>query len=376
MPGYAEPPALLGRPPGSADLPGGTPVIADERDTIVAAATPRAGGVRGVVRLSGPQTVEVLRPLVGGPLELRRPTRRPGASLEVVLAGAPRRAPCDVYLWPGRRSYTRQPSAELHTIGSPPLLDAIIAAVCGAGARLAEPGEFTLRALLAGRIDLTQAEAVLGVIDAPSGPALESALSQLAGGLSRPLQHIREDLLQLLAELEAGLDFVEEEDVRFIEDAELTRRLDAALAAVRSLLEQTATRGRSEFLPRVTLVGPPNAGKSSLFNALRQHAAADGRQQQAPGVTAANALVSPTAGTTRDSLTAEVTAGGVRFLLIDTAGVEPGPAAGVQTGPAGVADAASRRDAAAADLRVRCVPAGADPPAKTDPAELNIRTKC
>ena len=140
--------------------------------------------------------------------------------------------PCDVYLWCGRpacpsetpapqvRSYTGQPVAEIHTIGSPPLLQMMLRALCAAGARLAGPGEFTLRAFLAGRIDLTQAEAVLGVIDADDGPALDAALGQLAGGLARPLHRLRDDLLDLLAHVEAGFDFADE-DLPFVTREEL-----------------------------------------------------------------------------------------------------------------------------------------------------------
>ena len=104
------------------------------------------------------------------------------------LAGFVSPLPCDLYLWPGKRSYTGQPVAEVHTLGSPPLLEAVVRAVCAGGARPAEPGEFTLRAFLAGRLDLTQAEAVLGVIDATGSAELDAALKQLAGGLSRTLR--------------------------------------------------------------------------------------------------------------------------------------------------------------------------------------------
>ena len=123
-----------------------------------------------------------------------------------------------------------QPAAEIHTAGSPPILQAVLATLCAAGARPARPGEFTLRAFLAGRIDLTQAEAVLGVIDAGSQRDFSRALEQLAGGLAAPLASFaRSDLLDLLAQLEAGLDFVEE-DIEFITAAELERQLAAATA--------------------------------------------------------------------------------------------------------------------------------------------------
>lgn len=339
-------------------------MIPDERDTIVAAATARGGAARGIVRLSGPDTLAVVECLLSPPLcggialdtgsfsgaqtdhpAKRRAERVADLIVPVRLAGREHAAPVDLYLWRGAQSYTRQPSAELHTIGSPPIVDAVVEAACRAGARLAEPGEFTLRAFLAGRIDLTQAEAVLGVIDAPDGGALTTALDQLAGGLAKPLNALREDLLSLLAELEAGLDFVEEEDIRFVEPAELQERLATAVEAIAALVEQTTSRGRRDTLPKVALVGPPNAGKSSLFNALRLKYGVDGAQPIA-------ALVSAEAGTTRDSLAAVLAAGGAMFELLDTAGIS----APVAAGPGAIADQHARRAALEATLRLRCHP--------------------
>jgi tRNA modification GTPase len=195
---------------------------------------------------------------------------------------------------------------EIHTFGSPPLLECVLSNLCVAGARLAEPGEFTLRAFLAGRLDLTQAEAVLGVIDAADPRQLDVALRQLAGGVAGPMTQLREDLLDLLAHLEAGLDFVEE-DIDFIAAAELQARLASAAASVARLAEQMDSRSVSRELARVVLIGCPNVGKSSLFNALV------GRDR---------ALASPRSGTTRDYLTAELEVQGLRVQLIDTAGVE------------------------------------------------------
>ena len=150
----------------------------------------------------------LLPPFAAGPARcLTRPTAVPGLCW---LRGLAAPLPGELYLWPGKRSYTGQPVAEIHTLGSPPLLEALLRTVCAA-ARLAEPGEFTFRAFLAGRIDLTQAEAVLGVIDAADPGQLHAALAQLAGGLARPLHRLRDELLDLLADLEANLDFAEED---------------------------------------------------------------------------------------------------------------------------------------------------------------------
>src|SRR3954454_5157463 len=193
----------------------------DLDDTIAAIATASGGGLRGIVRISGPKSVEIAAGFMGAELSESLPTcRRATMHLPRELG----LVPMTLYLWPTTSSYTRQPSAELHLPGSPPILEAGLEAVCQAGARLARPGEFTLRSFLAGRLDLTQAEAVLGVIDADSRQELESALAQLAGGVARPLRALREQLLDLLAQLEAGLDFVDE-DIEFIAAAELKRQL-------------------------------------------------------------------------------------------------------------------------------------------------------
>ena len=217
----------------------------DTRDTIAAIATAHGGAPRGVVRIAGPKALSLVSDLIGESVQLKTPRLVEGKSLTVSLGGATRCVACDLFVWPDERSYTRQPAIEIHTLGSPPLLEAILAACLASGARLAEPGEFTLRAFLAGRIDLLQAEAVLAVIDARQTSTLKPALAQLAGGLSGPLHRLRDDLLDLLADLEAGLDFVEEEDVRFIEPEELLRRVQAATTIVTEAERQTVERGGS-----------------------------------------------------------------------------------------------------------------------------------
>jgi tRNA modification GTPase len=226
--------------------------------------------------------------------------------------------PCDLFVWPTNRSYTREPLVELHTFGSRPVVELVLAATCRNGARLAEAGEFTLRAFLAGRLDLTQAEAVLGVIDASGSDELDAALAQLAGGLAKPLHRLREDLLQLLAELEAGLDFAEE-DIEFVTPQQLLDQLNAAASLLHDVAGQMASRHVGGNLSQVALAGPPNVGKSSLFNALVERFGVNNDSRNARPVAA---LVSAQRGTTRDYLTAVISLDGINCELVDTAGVE------------------------------------------------------
>lgn len=278
-------------------------------DTIAAIASTSGSAPHGIVRLSGSGTLAVLSNCVAGQDGQRLTEVIEPSALEVEFLISDRdccRLPATIYFWPDERSYTRQPAAEIHTTGSPPLLAAVLSSACENGARLAQPGEFTLRAFLAGRLDLTQAEAVLGVIDARGDDDLRHALEQLAGGLARPLHNLRERLLDLLAHLEAGLDFVEE-DIEFVTRSDLASQLAAAEAELNTTLIQLTSRKIDRSRAKVALVGWPNVGKSSLFNAL------GGGQS----------LVSEIPGTTRDYLSAEIDLGSeLRCLLIDTAGHE------------------------------------------------------
>ena len=326
-----------------------TPTDPDE--PIAAPASAAGGAVRAVVRLSGPGTPELLRSLFipDDPAAWPgRTARRFGGELKLAAFAAPVR--CAALVWSTDRSYTGQPAAELHLPGSPPVVDAALAELYGAGFRSARPGEFTLRAFLAGRVGLTEAEAVLGVVDAGGAGELKTALDQLAGGVSAKLGPVREDLLDLLADLEAGLDFAEE-DVSFVSPAATLGRIGAGRAAVAGLAAGAASRAVGG-LPAVVLAGPPNAGKSSLLNALCGRDAA---------------LVSPAAGTTRDDVTAELSLPGVRCELVDTAGEESG-------GDAVSAAAQTRRTAVlnAAALVLHCVPPGGDPAPPGTPAPVLI----
>ncbi|MDZ4783362.1 MAG: GTPase [Planctomycetia bacterium] len=304
-------------------------------ECIAAVASAAGGGARGTVRISGVGVADVLsRCFVARDFDPARIGRARAVVGLVRLCEPEIDLPCRLYYWPTPRSYTGQPSAELQTIGSPPLLESLLDTVRAAGARLARPGEFTLRAFLAGRIDLTQAEAVLGVIDARSDAELASALEQLAGGIAEPLWALRSELLDLLADLEAGLDFVDE-DIAFITPEALVDRLTTVRKSVDELAAQLRERDASSELPRVVLVGPPNAGKSSLFNAL---------------VGSGQAIVADIPGTTRDYLLATIDLDGIRCELCDTAGVEASDGDEVVTSAQTQRGQAQRR----ADIELHC----------------------
>ena len=281
-------------------------------DLIAAPASAAGAAARSIIRVSGSGCAAAILP-VFRPDDLatwtsgRQAWRFEGhVQWQSVYSHRNWQLPAAAYHWPTSRSFTGQPLVELHLPGSPPLVAEMLDAIYRCGVRPARPGEFTLRAFLAGRIDLVQAEAVLGVIDAADPEELNTALQQLAGGLSTRLAQIRGQLLSLLADLEAGLDFVEE-DIEFVSRESVLRQSTAAAAELEALRQDAMHRWRGTDRPRVVLAGLPNAGKSALFNALAQ---------------SNRALVSPVAGTTRDWLTVETTVGLVPIDLIDTAGWE------------------------------------------------------
>lgn len=311
-------------------------MLCQPEETIVAIASATGGSYRGTIRLSGPDVFDCLKGTLGPTHPPLDSIKSPSVATGYIPLDQPTaQLPCNIYYWPNQRSYTRQRAAEIHTLGSPPLLDAVLRKFCAAGARLAGPGEFTMRAFLAGRIDLPQAEAVLGIIDATQHHDLDVALRQMAGGLSAPFNDLRENLLELLAHLEAGLDFVEE-DIEFISSNELEDSLMFASRRVHQLATQIQSRSATGSGLRVALVGSPNVGKSSLLNAL-----ADGPV----------ALVSDQAGTTRDYVTRQIRCGDFDCELIDTAGME--------LNPDGVMDRAAQEvtshQSHDANLRVLCL---------------------
>jgi tRNA modification GTPase len=304
-------------------------------DTIVAIATPPGRGGIGVVRISGPDAHQIAQRITvrDQPFEPRY------ATLTCVAAGSPsdvvsgssdvasglssdaasgsssgvasgfsRTRSIDqaiVTFFQSPASYTGDDVIEIAAHGSPMILKLIVEAAIAHGARLAAPGEFTLRAYLNGRIDLPQAEAVADLIDAATPLQASTAFDQLNGTLTARIAAIESSLFDLVAQLEASVDFPEE-GYHFVEPGQAADAIDA-LAAQTACLLRDAKRGRliREGL-QIAIVGPPNVGKSSLFNALAG---------------ASRAIVTDVAGTTRDLITEAVDIDGVRVTLVDTAGL-------------------------------------------------------
>jgi len=282
-------------------------------DTIIARASAPGGAIRGILRISGRHAVAVTEMIIEISDEFRSQQRPACIDTHIILpphCAALPPIPAKLLLWQAGHSYTGDETVEIHTIGSPVLLDAIMAALLSVSddVRLAEPGEFTLRAFLSGRLDLAQAEAVLGVIDAANDMDLKTALHQLAGNVSAPLSAVRMLLLDTLSQLEASLDFADEE-IPALPAQALRRTLTEALEQIEQLRQKITRRGIDGSKPKIVITGLPNAGKSTLFNKLVQREAA---------------LVSPLAGTTRDYLEAETDWEGISVVLMDTAGIGGG----------------------------------------------------
>ena len=278
-------------------------------DTIAAISTPPGRGGIGIVRLSGPEAASITAQLV----RLRQPLDHGRARLADVLddnssSDAGRIDEAVVTFFGAPHSYTAEDLVEIAAHGSPVVLELLLGRALALGARLAEPGEFTQRAFLAGKLDLTQAEAVRDLIAAQTLTQARQAASQMGGALSRRVAPVKQALVELIALLEAGIDFAED-DVEVTGQAEIARRI-GELTPPLTALEASFARGRivHDGLT-LAIVGRPNAGKSSLFNIL---------------VERDRAIVTATPGTTRDTVTERISLDGIPLELVDTAGLRSG----------------------------------------------------
>jgi tRNA modification GTPase len=270
-------------------------------DTIVAIATPPGRGGIGVVRVAGPDARKIAGPM----LHLKHELESDRAVFGEIIERMERIDEVVVTYFAKPHSYTTDDIIEISAHGSPVVLQHIVELCMAGGARLAEPGEFTMRAFLNGRIDLTQAEAVRDLIDSQTLYQAKVAAQQLEGALSRRLQPVKQNLVELIARLEAGIDFAED-DVSVLPDATILRHVDE----VRQPLEQLAASFAYGKIVHegltLAIVGRPNVGKSSLFNCL---------------VERERAIVTATPGTTRDLVSETVAIGGIPVKLVDTAGI-------------------------------------------------------
>jgi tRNA modification GTPase len=278
----------------------------DWEETIVGLATPVGHGSRAILRLAGPRSHEVAASLSADPVTNLPWTQRGIRAMPIRITSFHSFVPCILYHWPRGASATGQEMAELHLPAGPVLVDEVEKAIRSLGVRGAQPGEFTLRAFLAGRLDLAQAEGVLGLIEAENIVTLRTAIDQRAGGQGQKILALRQRLLDLLADLEAGLDFVEE-DISFITEQEILDRIKLTQTEIGQIIQQFSRRQSARPIPRVLLLGPPNAGKSSLLNALADQS---------------HAIVSDVAGTTRDWISARIIHHDRSWELIDTAGID------------------------------------------------------
>lgn len=295
-------------------------------DTIVAIATPPGRGGLGVVRLSGSEALAISAPMLRlkHGLEPGRATfgelvepEAPGTRIDEVV----------VTFFQKPHSYTAEDVLEISAHGSPVVLKHIVEIALARGARLAEPGEFTMRAFLNGRIDLAQAEAVRDLIDSQTLYQAQVAAQQLGGALSHTLQPAKKKLVELIALLEAGIDFADD-DVPVLPAATIHKHLAEIRAPLEKLAGSFAYGKIVHEGLTLAIIGRPNVGKSSLFNRL---------------VERERAIVTASPGTTRDLVTETVAIGGIPLRLIDTAGIrqalDEAESLGIQKSMEALADA-------------------------------------
>ncbi|QJD97802.1 tRNA uridine-5-carboxymethylaminomethyl(34) synthesis GTPase MnmE [Mucilaginibacter robiniae] len=273
------------------------------QDTIVALATPNGSGAIAVIRLSGPEAITIAQSVFKGKNLIKQPSHTihfgtihdSDLALDEVL----------ISLFIAPRSYTRENVVEISCHGSTYIIQSIIKLLIKQGARAAKPGEFTLRAFLNGQLDLSQAEAVADLIASDSKASQQAALQQLRGGFSTELQTLREQLVQFASLIELELDF-SEEDVEFANRSQLRQLIHDITQLIGRLIQSFDLGNAIKLGISTVIAGRPNAGKSTLLNALLNEE---------------RAIVSHIAGTTRDTIEETLNINGINFRLIDTAGI-------------------------------------------------------
>ncbi|QDU70982.1 tRNA modification GTPase [Mucisphaera calidilacus] len=326
-------------------------------DTIVATASPVGPAARGMIRLSGPDAHAILARLCTPPDKPRQlaDTRLKHTDLPPI--------PARVCAFRASGSYTGEPAAELWLPGNPSLLERTLHAATAAGARLAEPGEFSYRAFRNGRLTLEQAEGVSATIAADNDHQLEAATTWRQGRLGQTVDNWMHTLADTLALVEAGIDFTDQDDVVAIPAHELAERINTIHHAVRTLHDSGYVHREHHAQPRVVLAGPPSAGKSTLMNALLGHHRAV--THHAPGTTR-DRLEAPLDLTHPDGHTVSV-------ILVDLAGLDDTP----DHGRDAEAQFIAREALEDADLILRCVPADDAQPVNLpeDANHIDVRTK-
>ncbi|MGB2985991.1 MAG: GTPase, partial [Phycisphaerae bacterium] len=276
-------------------------------DTIVAISSAPGYGMLGIVRLSGPDAIAIVdgMAVMGANESL---AGRPAWTCVTgeVLIDADRGLPAVFNVFRAPHSYTSQDIVEIHTVGSPPALELVRRRAIELGAVPAEPGEFTARRFLSGVMDLASAEAVAGVIRARTDTQLRASRRMMDGTLAKQITDARSELAELVALVEADIDF-SEEPIDFITPDALRDRLDKIAEQLQQLLEGATSAERFDVLPHILLFGAPNAGKSSLMNRLSG---------------TSRAICTAAAGTTRDILSAPIKVGRGEAILLDAAGVD------------------------------------------------------
>ncbi|MEX0899206.1 MAG: tRNA uridine-5-carboxymethylaminomethyl(34) synthesis GTPase MnmE [Gammaproteobacteria bacterium] len=295
----------------------------DTHDTIAAIATPPGRGGIGILRVSGPRAPDIARALLGRLPDARHATHAlfrdaDGATLDDGLA----------LYFPDKSSFTGEAVLELHGHGGPVVLDRLLAHVLSLGARPARAGEFSERAFLNGKLDLTQAEAIADLIDSASNQAVNAALRSLSGAFSTLVHAVVDGVTEVRAFVEAAIDFPDDE-VDFLADGDAARRVRSLIAQVDELLAEAHQGALLRDGLVVVIAGAPNAGKSSLLNRLAGHDAA---------------IVTATPGTTRDVLREDIIIDGMPVRIIDTAGLREGADAIEQEGVRRARDEILRAD--------------------------------